>query len=128
MSFMILLVTIMTSSAVVASSLMARYTICLKALFIDMSWTLHGNRKRIETYILVLEEFCCPKEQRCGLLRAEGLPNVKQIDNASQEGPAFPGANWRVVENTGFLNNRCLVIIVRTKATLVLLFRGVSHC
>jgi hypothetical protein len=75
-SFIILLVTMITSSAVVASSLIARYTICLKALLQDMSWPLHGNKKRIGTYVLVLKQLCRSKEQRYGLpgLRVESLP------------------------------------------------------
>jgi len=74
------------------------------------------------TYILMLEELRRSKEQRGGLLCAKRLANIKQVDNAGEEGPAFPWADWRVIENAGFLDDGCLVVIVRTETTLFLLF------
>ena len=77
-SFMILLVTIMTSSAVVASSFMARYTACRRALyqiFLNFISAL-TNWHKFGTYILMLEEFRNTKEQCRRLLGTEALPDI----------------------------------------------------
>ena len=95
MSFMMLLVTMMVSSAVVASSLMARYTICRNALWSTKVrvWSCQEQKSKESTDVLVLEELGGAKEQCRRLLRSKRFSDVEQIYHASEERSAFPGVD-----------------------------------
>lgn len=121
MSFIILLVTMITSFAVVANSLIARYTICLNALCV-----VHGQRFQASashsTYIFVLEQFGGAKEQSSGLLRAEILANIKEVNNPREESSTLARADGRIIEDAGFLDDCGLVVIVGAEAALLFFF------
>ena len=129
---MILLVTIITSSAVVASSLIARYTACRSAGYKIQ----HHNRHLISitskhntaiTYILMLEQLRRPKEQRRRLLRVERLPDIEQVHYTREQSPAFARADGGFIEDAGLLDDGRLVVVVRAEPALLILFRGERH-
>ena len=104
-----------TSSALVESSLMARYTIWRSAgcrvvsdVFCEIS----------RTYILVLEELCCSKEQVRSLVCLELFATVEEEHDAGEEGPTFPGVNRRFVKDAGVLEDRRFAVRIQ----LVVLF------
>lgn len=64
------------------------------------------------TYVFVLEELGSAKEQRCRLLRGEGLANVKEVHNPREEGSALARADGRIIEDAGFLDYCCFIVVV----------------
>jgi len=76
-SFMILLVTIITSSEVVASSLIAKYTICRSALCSEVSLKKLCLSQFQNTHVFVLEQLCSSKKQSRRLLRAKSLADIE---------------------------------------------------
>ena len=101
MSFMMLLVTMIVSSAVVASSFMARYTICRNALW-WMDGRVREEKKKTwlvnKTDVLVLKQLGGAKKEGGGLMRSKCLSDVEQINHACEESSAFPWVDGGVVE------------------------------
>ena len=126
---MILLVTMITSSAVVANSLIARYTACRSALYTNQSQVkqLLSRVKFTMTYILVLEELRSAKEQRSGFLGIECFADIEKVYDPSEKSSAFPRAYGGFIEDAGLLNDGSLVIIIRTEAALLVLFCRERH-
>ncbi len=68
---------------------------------------------QLATHVLVLEQFCGPKEQGGSFLCCEVLANVQQVYDASEQRPTLSWANWRFIEDAGFLYDGGFVIIIR---------------
>ena len=126
---MILLVTMITSSAVVANSLIARYTACRSALYTNQCQVkqLLSRVKYIVTYILVLEELRSAKEQRSGLLGIECFADIEKVYDPSEKSSTFPRAYGGFIEDAGLLNYCGLVVVIRAEAALLVLFRSERH-
>jgi hypothetical protein len=80
-----------------------------------------GNQQH--AHVFVLEQLGCSKEKGRSLVCPKGLSNIKQIHNACKEGPAFSWANGRLVEDSSFLSNSGLVVIVGAQAAVIISLR-----
>ena len=127
---MILLVTMITSSAVVANSLIARYTACRSALYTNQCQVkqLLTRVKYTATYILVLEELRSAKEQRSGLLGIECFADIEKVYDPSEKSSAFPRTYGGFIEDAGLLNDGSLVVVIGAEAALLILFGYERHC
>lgn len=79
------------------------------------------------TYIFVLKQFCSAKEQRSGLLRAEMLANIKEVNNPCEESSTLARADGRIIEDAGFLDDCGLIVVVGAEAALLFFFGHVGH-
>jgi len=68
----------------------------------------------------MLEQLRSAEEQSGGLLCAETFANIEKMDDPREQCPAFSWTDWRIVEDTSFLNHCCLVVVVRAEAFVVL--------
>lgn len=68
---------------------------------------------QLDTHVLVLEQFCGAKEQGGSFLCCEVLADVEQVYDAGEQRPTLSWANWRFIEDAGFLDHGGFVIIVR---------------
>lgn len=74
----------------------------------------------------MLEQLRRPKEQSGRFLCGERLADIEEVDDACKQGSAFPRADWGVIEDTSLLYHGRLVVIIRAKAVLLVLF-GERH-
>ena len=58
----------------------------------------------------MLEELCNTEEELGSFLNGEGLTAVEEVDDSGEEGPAFPGRDGRLVENSSLLDDSRLVV------------------
>jgi len=58
----------------------------------------------------VLEELCNSEEELGSFLYGEGLTAVEEVDDSGEEGPAFPGRDGRLVEDSSLLDDGGLVV------------------
>lgn len=70
----------------------------------------------------MLEQLGSSKEQSSGFLSVEGLADIEQVDDARKEGSTFSWANWRLVEDSCFLDDCSFIVVVGAEPALVLLF------
>lgn len=65
---------------------------------------------RRRTHILMLEQLCDTKEERGRLLAIERFPDIEKVNDLCEENAALAGADGRLVEYAGLLDNGGLVL------------------
>ena len=75
----------------------------------------------------MLEQLGCAEEQRGGLLRAEALANIQEVDNPREESSTLPRADGRIIEDASFLDDCGFIVVVGAKTALLLFFGRESH-
>lgn len=75
----------------------------------------------------MLEQFGGAKEQRSGLLRAEILADIKEVNDPREESSTLAWADGRIIEDAGFLDDCGFIVVVGTEAALLFFFGHVGH-
>ena len=75
----------------------------------------------------MLEQLRRAKEQSCGLLGAERLADIEEIDDAREQRSTLAGAYGGFIEDAGFLDGGGFIVVVSAEAALLVLFRCKRH-